>query len=90
MKAHSFFEGFSTGLVPLIREVIVPYLVALSLHSSTGVQHSYVTFLYIDIKRLAIPAYFVFGRLTLLEVGRLVGRQKQKTKQTKRKQVAYM
>ena len=29
IQAHSFFKGFSTGLVPLTREAIVPYLVAL-------------------------------------------------------------
>ena len=31
IQAHSFFKGFSTGLVPLTRGAIVPYLVAVSL-----------------------------------------------------------
>ena len=31
IQAHSFFKGFSTGLVSLTREAIVPYLVAVSL-----------------------------------------------------------
>ena len=42
IQAHSFFKGFSTGLVPLTREAIVPYLVAVSLP-----QHSYNNILHI-------------------------------------------
>ena len=33
IQAHSFFKGFSTGLVPLTCEAIVPYFVAVSLQA---------------------------------------------------------
>ena len=39
IQAHSFFKGFSMGLVPLTREAIVPYLLAVSLP-----QHSYIQY----------------------------------------------
>ena len=38
----TFFKGFSTGLVPLTCEAIVPYLVAVSVVIPCLVQHSYI------------------------------------------------
>ena len=66
IQAHSFCKGFSTGLVPLTREAIVPYLVAVSLPLAR--MCSTVTFILIKgfqytvlvtVTREAIVPYFV-------------------------------
>ena len=56
----TFFKGFSTGLVPLTREAIVPYLMAVSLpaRTSTHVQHSCI--LYSSHIPQALRFYFTY------------------------------
>ena len=49
IQAHSFFKGFSTGLVPLTRKAIVPYLVTVSFP-----QHSYMGKYYVWLRKTSL------------------------------------